>query len=583
MKKIITVIFLLSAVIATAFSQVTPPTKEFRAIWVTTVSNSDYPRTSGAENQKSELINLIQAMKNNKFNTVVLQVRSRGDLLYPSAIEPWATAMTGQLGRDPGWDPLQMAVDECHKRGMELHAWWNFALVANGTTAPASAGLPHVATAHPTWAKPAGTQLFMDVGLPEVRAYLVNLCMEMVNKYDIDAIHFDYIRYLENIPSSFDATTYSTYGGGMNLSDWRRENINMFVRAVYDSIKKVKPWVKVGSTPVGNYKSGVPGVGPALYGYTDCFQDSRRWMKEGKHDYICPQIYWALTGNYPYNVILRDWLKNSGSRHVYGGMASYKADVYPQTAAMIDTTRAQKAPGHIFFRFENIAQNNFAAVKSRYANPANIPPMPWIDSIPPGTPNNLRVTKIDDKTYRLDWDKSSAGIDGDTAKYYNIYRSTSAILNTNDASNLYNITTNADNSYTLSFSAIPDKNYYYAVSALDAKNVESGLTNVNSILVTNIADLKSPSLYKLEQNYPNPFNPATTIAYNIGSKGLVMLKVYNILGQEIRTLVNEVKEAGRYVTNFDANNLPTGMYFYRIQVTTDGKLFTDYKKMLLTK
>lgn len=589
MKKCFTVIFLLSAVVMTAFSQITPPTKEFRAVWLTTVSNLDYPKTSGAANQKNELIGIIQNLKNNNFNTVVLQVRSRGDLLYPSTIEPWATALTGQLGKDPGWDPLQVAIEECHKRGMELHAWWNFSLVANGTTAPASVGLPHVAAVHPEWAKPAGTQLFMDVGLPEVREYLVNLAMEMIRKYDVDAIHFDYIRYLENIPTSFDAATYSTYGGGMSLQDWRRENINKTVRAMYDSIKAVKPWVKVGSAPIGNYKSGVPGVGGALYGYTDVFQDSRRWLQEGKHDYLAPQIYWALTGNYPYNVILKNWVDNSYSRHIYGGIAAYKNDasgsgsVYSQIGDIIDQTRLLNSQGEIYFRYENISAANFYGLKGRYATQANIPPMPWIDNTPTGTPSNFKISKIDDKTYKLNWDKPAAGTDGDTVKYYNIYRSTSAIIDATNGNNLYKVTTTSDNEVTLTFTEAPDKNYYYAISALDRKNVESGLSNVTGLLVTSVAEATLPETFKLEQNYPNPFNPSTNIGYVIGSKGFVTLKVYNLLGQEVSSLVNEVKNAGRYVVSFNAVNLPTGMYLYRLQVNSNNKIFSDFRKMLLTK
>ena len=583
MKKIFTVIFFISVVLSTGYSQLIPPTKEVRAVWIATVTGLDWPKTFGASDQKAELISLIQTMKNNNFNTFVFQVRSRGDLLYPSAIEPWAAALNGVLGMNPGWDPLQVAVDECHKRGMEMHAWWNFGVVSNTTTPPSSVGLQHVGTLHPTWAKAAGTQMFMDPGEPEARNYLVNLAMEMVRKYDVDAIHFDYMRYLENIPNSFDDADYAAYGGGMSRSDWRRENINMFVRAIYDSIKKIKPWVKVGSTPIGNYKAGVPGVGAALYGYTDCFQDSRRWMTEKKHDYLAPQIYWALGSAYPYNVILRDWLNNSGSRQVWGGIASYKTDVYPQTERMIDTTRAQGGGGEIFFRYDNISPSNFAAVKSRYANPANIPPMPWIDSIPPGTPANLKVVKIDDKNYKLTWDKAAAGTDGDTVKYYNIYRGITSAMNFNDVTNLLYITTNTDNNYTVTFSATPDKNYWYAVSALDGKNVESSRSNIVSVIVTGIAGLNNPSEFRLEQNYPNPFNPSTNIAYTLGSKGSVKLTVYNVLGQEISIVVNEVKEAGRYVANFNASNLPTGMYIYKIQVTTNNKTYVDYKKMLLTK
>jgi len=324
-------------------------------------------------------------------------------------------------------------------------------------------------------------------------------------------------------------------------------------------------------------------VSGALYGYTDVFQDSRKWMQEGKHDYLAPQIYWALGSKWPFNVILRDWLNNSGNRHVYGGMATYKTDVYPQTAAQIDTTRAQRAGGHIFFRHDNIASGNYAAIKTSYAHPANIPPMPWIDNIPTGAPNNLKVTKVDDKTYTLTWDKATAGTDGDTVQYYNIYRSSSSIIDYNDANNLFYITTNSDNSYTINYSTAPDRNYYFAVSALDRKNVESAPSNIVSVIVTGIADLNNPSGFRLEQNYPNPFNPATNIAFSLATKANVKLSIFNVLGQKIKTIVNDVRDAGRHVVSFNASNLPTGMYIYKIHVSAENKTYVDYKKMLLTK
>jgi uncharacterized lipoprotein YddW (UPF0748 family) len=574
------------------FSQTKNPAKEVRAVWVATVTALDWPTTSGAENQKNETIRILDDLKSNNFNTVVLQVRSRGDLLYPSAIEPWAKALTGTLGRDPGYDPLQFWIDETHKRGMELHAWWNFSNTASETTPPPSVGLPHIAQTHPEWVKVAGTGgMYMDVGYPEAREYLINTAMEMVRGYDIDAIHFDYIRYLENIPNSWDSSAYRQYGGGMGLADWRRENINKFVRAIYDSIKAIKPRVKVGSTPVGNYDP-VQGVGAALYGYSAVYCDSRRWLREGKHDYLAPQIYWALTGSYPFDKILDDWMKNSYGRHIWAGVASYQDQAtnpsYSQTANIIQVSRNYKSVGNIFFRLRQyITRNNYESTKSSYQYPANIPAMPWIDNIPPGAPQNLRLTRVvtgNDTTWRLSWTKPAAGLDGDTAKYYNIYRSPWTVLDYEDGANLYHITNNTETTFTVTFAEPLTRNYYFWVSALDRNHVESTLSNrVTLNVTTDVDDLEKPVTFKLEQNYPNPFNPTTTIPYHISSRGNVRLSVYNVLGQEVKVLVDEVKDAGDYLVKFDASNLSTGVYLYRLDVSSDNKVFVDYKKMLLTK
>jgi uncharacterized lipoprotein YddW (UPF0748 family) len=594
LKTLLLVLFSFSLLV----SQTKQPVKEVRAVWIATVSNLDWPSSaSTAEAQRADAINILDQLKANNFNTVVLQIRARGDALYPSEIEPWSRVLTGTFGREPGWNPLQFWLEETHKRGMEFHAWWNFAYVVSGNTVPTSVGLPHIGTTQPNWARVAtnsdGSNIYMDVGLPEVRDYLVNTAMEMVRGYDIDAIHFDYIRYLERIPDSWDSSTYRAHNpDGMNLQDWRRENINMFVREIYDSIKAIKPWVKVGSTPVGNYAAGVPQVGSALYGYTDVFCDSRKWLREGKHDYLAPQIYWAITGNYPFNRILADWLDNSYGRHIWGGVASYKDEpnnannnVYNQTAQIIQNSRDQKSAGNIFYRLrEYITKNDYASTKSSYPYLANIPAMPWIDSIPPATPQNLIITKIDDKTWQLTWDKVTPGADGDTAKYYNIYRSISSEIDYEDGENLYHITTNSNNSFTVKFAEAPTRNYYFLVTALDKNNVESAPSNIVPIIVTtDVADLEKPDEFKLYQNYPNPFNPTTNIAYHIPSRTNVRLSVYNILGQEVSVIVNEVKNAGDYLVKFDASNLSTGVYIYKIDVSIGNQGFIDHKKMLLTK
>jgi hypothetical protein len=584
----------------------------------------------------------------------------------------------------------------------------------------------------------------------------------------------------------------------LTQANWRRENINQFVRAIYDSVKVVKPWVKVGSTPIGNYAYGVPGVSNGLYGYSDVFCDSRRWLQEGKHDYLAPQIYWALTGNWPFNRILADWLANSYGRHIWGGVASYQNrpndasyNVYNQTAQIIQVSRDQKSAGNIFFRLRvNLEINNYASTKSSYLYPANIPTMPWLDSIPPGIPQNLTITKIDEKTFQLTWDKAEPGTDGDTARYYNIYRSISPEIDYEDGANLYHITTNDNNTFTVNFTEPPERNYYFTVTALDRGNVESAPSNVvlirvvdfddvssslgdiiplkitnvrstdieilsleftgedadlfsftsipdfplviapsesvdlsvqftpnnslgiktadivieynssvqlseiiklkansiphepvisinlldlafgnvtvgdslqKSVMITNggyedlvissvsingagfilpnkeqsinvrrssnyellvrflptaitdyngsitltqnatgststniqlsgkglevisVDDLEKPTEFKLEQNYPNPFNPTTNIVYHIPSRANVRLSVYNVLGQEVSVLVDEVKDAGNYVVKFDASNFSTGVYIYKINVSTSNKMFVNYKKMLLMK
>jgi len=302
--------FILSILlISNLFSQVYPK-RETRAVWLTTVYGLDWPTakatsSSGIQQQKNELIQILDNLKSANFNTVIMQVRARGDLIYPSQYEPWATSLTGTLGRNPGYDPLKFAIEETHKRGMEFHAWWNVVKVKDDSTLPPNTNPPHIVLRHPEYVKyyKPNNEWWIDMGKPEARNYLINVVMELVRNYDIDGIHFDFIRYPN--PDFPDSDTYALYANEYpDINEWRRENINKFVRAVYDSIKRVKPWVKVGSAPIGIYRnicdssgvyiysrncgscpSGTTPVATGWQAYCSIYQDSRRWLMEGKHDY----------------------------------------------------------------------------------------------------------------------------------------------------------------------------------------------------------------------------------------------------------------------------------------------------------
>jgi len=256
--------------ISNLFSQVYPK-RETRAVWLTTVYGLDWPTakatsSSGIQQQKNELIQILDNLKSANFNTVIMQVRARGDLIYPSQYEPWATSLTGTLGRNPGYDPLKFAIEETHKRGMEFHAWWNVVKVKDDSTLPPNTNPPHIVLRHPEYVKyyKPNNEWWIDMGKPEARNYLINVVMELVRNYDIDGIHFDFIRYPN--PDFPDSDTYALYANEYpDINEWRREDINKFVRAVYDSIKRVKPWVKVGSAPIGIYRNICDSSGVYIY------------------------------------------------------------------------------------------------------------------------------------------------------------------------------------------------------------------------------------------------------------------------------------------------------------------------------
>jgi uncharacterized lipoprotein YddW (UPF0748 family) len=571
----------------TIYSQ---PKQEVRAVWVTTVFNLDWPTTSGQTAQKNEMISLLDLLKAANFNTIMLQVRGRGDLLYPSSIEPWAKALTGVLGSNPGWDPLQFTISEARKRGIEVHAWWNVYKVY-GTGTPPSTSPLHVVLSQPGLCKLYDNEWWLDPGLPSTKTYLLNLAMEMVRKYDLDAIHFDFIRYPN--PDFDDAATYATYGQGVQLADWRRNNITQFVSAIYDSIKAVKPRMKVGSAPIGIYKD-LSACNSGWDSYTNTFQDSRRWLLLNKHDYHSPQIYWDINTCPRFDTLAMDWINNSNGKHIYPGIAAYRMTAgdgdWPasEILAQIDSSRKFGGKGQTFFRtvsFKNNQKSIYSLVKQgQYLYPANIPPMSWKDNIKPNAPNNLTITTSDSLTYTFKWNKPLPASDGDTAFYYNLYMDDQSPVDISDIKNVIKFRLVSDTVTSITFSSIPTTTRYFVITAYDRGYNESLVSNETAIIVTSIEqDGNAINGFNLEQNYPNPFNPTTKISWQAPISSWQTLKVYDVLGNEVATLVDEFKPAGNYEVEFNPvtsiKNPASGVYFYQLK---SGE-FLETKKMILLR
>jgi len=557
---------------------------EVRAVWLTTNWNIDYPKTSGANSQKAELITLLDKLKAANFNTVMFQVRARGDLTYPSSLEPFAISMTGSLGGNPGFDPLQFAITEAHKRGMELHAWWCvYRVYSSGN--PANTNPKHIVLKRPDLCKQYGSEWWMDPGLPDTKTYLLNVAVEMIRKYEIDGIHFDHIRYPN--PDFNDAQTYTQYGGGMNKSDWRRNNINQFVYALYDSVQAIRPSVKVGSAPIGIYKDLSTS---GWDGYSQVFQDSRRWLIAKKHDYLTPQIYWDINTCPRFDSLSLDWISYSSGRHIYPGIASYRMGANDgnwsssEILNQIDTTRGYNGLGNVFYHTSSIL-NNYKSIynllkTNQYFYPANIPPMQWKDNVKPNSPLDLTISTLDSLTFTLQWSKPLPATDGDTIKYYNVYRDIKQVIDFSDIKNVIKFQVVADTSINVVFNSKPSQNYYFAVTSYDKGYNESDPSNVVGIVINAMGsnDLMAYD-YQLYQNYPNPFNPSTIISYQLKKAGMVTLKVYDVLGNEVSVLVNSFQSEGMHKVEFNSANLASGIYFYRIQT---GE-FNSIKKMVIIK
>ncbi len=566
------------------------PKEEVRAVWVTTVFNLDWPTTSGQTAQKNEMINLLNLLQAANFNTIMLQVRARGDLLYPSAIEPWAKSLTQTLGANPGYDPLQFTIDEAHKRGIEVHAWWNVYKVY-GTGTPPSTNPLHVVLSHPELCKLYANEWWMDPGIPNTKTYLLNLAMEMVRKYDIDAIHFDFIRYPN--PDFDDAATYAAYGQGVQLADWRRNNITQFVMALYDSVKAVKPRMKVGSAPTGIYKD-LSVCNSGWDSYTQTYQDSRRWLLLNKHDYHSPQIYWDINTCPRFDSLAMDWINNSNNKHIYPGIAIYRMGPndgnWPasEILAEIDSTRKFGGKGNTFYRTTSFKINQkgiYDLVKQgQYLYPANIPPMPWKDNVKPNAPENLVINTSDSLSYTFSWNKPLPASDGDTAFYYNLYSDDQSPVDISDIKNVIKFRIVNDTSTTITFSSILSSSKYFTITVYDRGYNESNASNEAAIIVTSVEENENTvNDFRLEQNYPNPFNPTTKISWQSPVSSRQVLKVFDVLGNEVATLVDEYKPAGSYELDFQSSvgsrQLASGIYYYQLKV---GE-FISTKKMVLIR
>jgi uncharacterized lipoprotein YddW (UPF0748 family) len=369
------------------------PKREVRAVWITTVLGLDWPKSFDRLEQERSLRRMVASLRAANFNTIFFQVRSRADAMYHSQYEPWSQQLTGALGEDPGWDPLAMIIQEAHARNIEVHAWFNTFLARSGAVS--------MTRQRRDWLRQAsGGEWWFDPGVPAVRHYILNIAMDLVRHYDVDGIQFDFARYpARSFP---DDETYRRYGNRRPKDDWRRDNISAFIEAFHDSVSVVKPRLKIGATPLGIYTDIVGAKG--LEGYSDVFQDSRRWLREGWVDYLVPQIYWPLgtsNDNPDFAVLSRDWLRNAEGRHVYVGIGAYKPEVLSQVTALIDTARLLGASGVSFFRYENIMKT--LTVENRFRRLALIPPMMWKDPVPPNPPRDVHVSNLADGIFRLQW------------------------------------------------------------------------------------------------------------------------------------------------------------------------------------
>jgi len=550
----------LSPVPSQAQQDIVAPKWEVRAVWLTTAAGADWPKTYDVAAQKRSLVEIFETLRKKHFNTVFFQVRSRGNTFYKSQFEPWAAELTGTLGQDPGWDPLEFAIEEAHKRGLELHAWFNVAKVYNSGQPPLSSPR-HILRSHPDWVQQYDGEWWVDMGRPEVRQYTEGLVMELVRLYDLDGIHFDYIRYPG--PKFEDWNSFRLYSDGVERDQWRRNNITQFVREMYRQIIAEKPMMKVGSAPLGIYKP-IPGAQSGFSAYEELYQDSRSWLEEKIQDYVAPQIYWDFGEQLnPYDPDFRalciDWSRNNYGRYVYAGLGVYRDNVQKEITEQVFLTRTIECQGQSLFRYENIVDLPGLAIAYKY--PALIPPMPWKDSIPPLPPTNITAVRSSDHSTIVKWKEPPLATDGDGASHYVVYRSTEENVDIRNPRNIAAVLPPTTTQYVDDTPGNAD--YYYTVTALDKGNNESG----GNFLAHQSpkSDVLSSAEYSLGQNYPNPFTDRTYISYEIAERAPVELSVKDSLTNKEIFIVQETQDAGTYIVSLEGKMLTKGRYIYTLK------------------
>lgn len=550
------------------------PKQEVRAVWISS-AGGDWPTSFDVKEQQRSLAAIFDRLQEAHFNTVFFQVRPRGNVFYRSALEPWASQLTGTLGKDPGYDPLAFALQEAHKRGLELHAWFNVAKVWGSENLPAHP--QHVTRTHRDWVKLYEGEWWLDLGNPNARDYTLRLVKELVSAYDIDGLHFDYIRYPSE--SFEDWKSFTQWGDGVERNEWRRNNVTAFVRDAYEYVRSVKPWVKVGSAPLGIYRS-IPGAQSTFSGYSGVFQDSRRWLREGIHDYLAPQLYWTIgeqkNPNDPdFYSLSSDWVDESSQRHIYIGIGAYREQVQDELKEQLRMTREEGAQGQSFFRYENVE-----ALLDRYGkfypSPALYPPMPWKDSIPPNAPKDVAVLR-EGANMNITWKEPDVAKDKEPVYRYVVYRSTEKKIDTRRGENIAAILPGTERSFR--DASTNGREYFYTVMALDRAGNESGApVKTVSEIQRILARYERPTrAVILSHTPPDTIRGLAYILFDLPSRLSARLIIRNTLTGDERVVLNEPKNPGLTITAVDLRTLPAGPLEYRL-TAGDTTLVRSLKK-----
>lgn len=474
--------------------------REFRGVWMATVGNIDWPvKGASAASQKAALMAQFDKMKEANINVVFFQVRTEADALYRSSKEPWSRFLTGTQGKDPGYDPLQFAIEEAHKRGLELHAWLNPYRANYSTSASVVYDPQHVINSKPEWLLDVNGKKIMNPGLPAVRDYVTSVVMDVVDNYNIDGIHFDdyFYQYPPDQIRNEDISTYQQYGAGFSsIANWRRDNVNKLMKQINDNMYASKPEIRFGISPFGIWKNGVPQGITGMDAYNVIYADPVNWVQNHYVDYLTPQLYWKIGGNQDFRKLLNWWSDQAyaNDRHLYTGhilsQSSYTAEEVPNQIAMTREPqyRVKNSLGSVHFR-SALINNNTNGIRSRmrdiiYKYPSVPPLMEWKQGEAPATPTNVTTTKNEQTgVYEISWTRNPANTH--EFKRYVVYAlGNQTPANSSEIADGSVRALTADESTSISSFDLPMGASKFVITELSPANRESALSQVVTILKT---------------------------------------------------------------------------------------------------
>ena len=482
-QTVILLLILLAGFVCDASAQAK---REFRGAWIQCVNGQFLGMST--QTMQQTLTYQLDELKKDGVNAIIFQVRPECDALYQSNMEPWSRFLTGAQGKSPSpyWDPLAWMVEQCHKRGMELHAWINPYRAKTKTTKELASS--HVAIRHPEWVFSYDGQFILNPGIPECRDYICNVVADIVRRYDVDGLHMDDYFYPYPVAgqSIDDGRQFRAYNNGIkDIGDWRRYNVNVFIKQMYETIKSVKPWVKFGVAPFGIYRnkksSPIGSNTNGLQNYDDLYADVLLWVNNGWVDYNVPQLYWEIGHKAAdYETLIRWWNTHAGKRHLYIGedieRTTKKADLKnPNINQMPAKYRLHNemnnVKGTVLWyakaAVDNIGNYGMVLRNSYWKNPALQPEMPFIDDKAPKKVRKMKVINTEDGPV-LFWTAPKGKGWKDEAVKYVVYRfGQGEQVNTNDPSKIVAIT------YNTFYNIKENGRAVYVVTALDRMSNES--------------------------------------------------------------------------------------------------------------